>query len=128
MRIRWTELCILSNTIMKRKISDIIHTSSKLTNSAFLVIRTSVLSRSGHLTLKKDTHVRQDMSPILPSSSKCFLVVFWRISQANEVTMCAVTIMSSLFVYKSVVFVFCTDELWISSMFRERILLSLVSS
>lgn len=42
--------------------------------------------------------------------------------------MCAVTIMSPLFVYKSDMFDFCTDELWISSMFRGRIQLSLVSS
>lgn len=128
MRMRWTEFCILSYAKMKGNISDIIHNSSKLTKSAFLDIRTSVLSRSGHLTLKKDTHGRQHTISILPSSLNCLLVVFWIISQVSEVTMCAVTIMSSLFVYKSGVFVFCADELWISSLLRECALLSLVSS
>lgn len=42
--------------------------------------------------------------------------------------MCAVTIMSPLFVYKSDMFDFCTEELWISIMFRGRIQLSLVCS
>lgn len=42
--------------------------------------------------------------------------------------MCAVTIMLPLFVYKLGIYDFCADELWISSMLRECILLSLVSS
>lgn len=127
MRMRLREFCILSYTIIKRSISDV-HNSTELSKYTFLDIRTSVLIRSSYLTLKKDTNGRQQKNPTLPLSLKCLLVDFWIISQASEVTMCTVTIMSPLFVYKSDMFDFCTDELWISGMFRECILLRLVSS
>lgn len=126
--MRWREFCILSYTYYKRKEIWFMQNSNELTKSASLDIRTSVVSRSGHLTLKTDTHGRQHKSSILPSSLKCLLVDFWIISQASEVTMCAVTIMSPLFVDKSGVFDFRTDELWISRVHRECIPLSLVSS
>lgn len=91
-------------------------------NQPFSDLRTSAPNRSGHLTLKKDAHGRQHKSLLLPSSSKCLLADFWIISQASEVTMCAVTIMSPLFVYKSGMFDFCTDELWIFHVHGECVL------
>ena len=107
------EISILSYTIIKGKSLILCIIAVNLPNQPFSDLRTSAPNRSGRLILKKDTHGRQHKSPLLPSSSKGLLADFWIISQASEVSMCAVTIMSPLFVYKSGMFDFCTDELWV---------------
>jgi hypothetical protein len=65
--------------------------------------------------MKKDTNADQQKSSILLPSLMCSLV---DISQASEVTRCAMTIVATLFICKSGMCGFCTDELWISSVHR----------
>lgn len=85
------EISILSYTIIKRKESDIMHMLMNLPNQPFSDLKTSAPNRSGRLILKKDTHSRHFKRHLLPSLRRTYCE-FLDISQASEVSMCAVTI------------------------------------